>query len=58
MIRDTLNIMNINQKSREEITSSAKAEQERRVYTGKLLKLTPEEKKEKIDLFQEQRENY
>lgn len=44
LIRDTLNIMNITQKSRNKAMYNAKEVQKLRVFTGKTPKLSPEER--------------
>ena len=46
VISDTLKIMNISTKSRNDIINSRKEVMQQRVYTGKKVKFTQEEKKE------------
>lgn len=46
VIKDTLILMNINLRTRNEIMNSRKELMQQRVLTGKKIKLTPEEKKE------------
>jgi len=48
-VRDTMKLMNINLKTKNEIITMKKEEMQKRVLTGKKIKLTPEEKKEILE---------
>ena len=50
--------MNINTKSRNQAINEAKEAQQKRVYTGKSNKMTPQERQQKIEELQKIREEY
>ncbi|CAD8066237.1 unnamed protein product [Paramecium sonneborni] len=58
LIRDTLILMNVNLKAKEQIIFSRKEQLKQRVLTGKKLKLTQEEKQTLIFKFQKIRDEY
>lgn len=57
-IRDALVLMNLNNKSRNEIMSLRKEQLQKRVLTGKKQKLTPEEKLLEIKKGQQRRDEF
>lgn len=58
MIKDSLILMNISVDNRIKYKNLKKIELQKRVLTGKKLKLTPEEKSKLIEIAQQERDEY
>lgn len=56
LIRDTLVLMNVTPAARNNAQKRAKEELERRVYTGKIQKWTPEERERQAKIQQQERD--
>lgn len=58
LIRDTLVLVKITSHARANAIARAELEQNRRIFTGKSLKVTPEERQKIMAMFQAERDNF